>query len=60
MAEFGCILLDGAQRITSHVLYMQAIWCLSEFSKEHGGELDTHPIFSIKSSFLVVISSIFV
>ena len=28
---------DEAQRITSHVLYMQAIWCLSEFSKERGG-----------------------
>jgi hypothetical protein len=28
---------DERQRITSHVLYMQAIWCLSEFSKEHGG-----------------------
>lgn len=28
---------DERQRITSHVLYLQAIWCLSEFSKEHGG-----------------------
>ena len=28
---------DRRRRITSHVLYLQAIWCLSPFSRERGG-----------------------
>jgi ectoine hydroxylase-related dioxygenase (phytanoyl-CoA dioxygenase family) len=28
---------DDSRRIVSHVLYLQAIWCLSPFSKERGG-----------------------
>lgn len=28
---------DERRRITSHVLYLQAIWCLSPFDRERGG-----------------------
>ena len=28
---------DECRRITSHVLYLQAIWCLSPFDRERGG-----------------------